>query len=99
VSEPVPPTTTQTITIRAAEGRLVRHPHTRQALPTEGHPVSPDDPYWYRRWLEGDVEIIDPMTRSIVSHPAHPAPEEAAAETAPAKRQSRPQPVSAQPTE
>lgn len=44
--------------VKPAEGRAVRDPQTMQLLPDEGAVVPDDDPFWTRRVLDADVEIM-----------------------------------------
>lgn len=46
------------ITIRAAEGRRVRHPETKQVLDNRALTVEKSG-YWTRRLLAGDVVLVD----------------------------------------
>ncbi len=46
--------------VKAASGRLVRHPETMKPLPVVGDQAEPvavdlDDPHWYRRFRDGDI--------------------------------------------
>jgi Protein of unknown function (DUF2635) len=44
--------------VRPTPGRAVRDPETMQLLPDEGGIVRDDDPFWTRRVLDGDVEVM-----------------------------------------
>ena len=44
--------------VRPAEGRAVRDPVSMMLLPDEGATVPDDDPFWTRRVIDGDVEVI-----------------------------------------
>lgn len=48
----------ETIRIKAAPGRRVRHPETMAVLPDEGIDVDEADPFWFRRLASGDVVIV-----------------------------------------
>ena len=43
------------LTVRPAEGRTVRDPQTRAALPPDEWSSVPRSPYWIRRLRDGDV--------------------------------------------
>jgi hypothetical protein len=47
-----------TIRIKAAPGRRVRHPETMAVLPEEGIDVDPADTFWFRRLAAEDVVIV-----------------------------------------
>jgi hypothetical protein len=53
--------------VRPAPGRAVRDPQTMQLLPDEGAVVPDDDPFWTRRVLDEDVEIMpdDPPPETL----------------------------------
>ncbi len=73
------------LTIWAAPGRNVRHPHTKVQLPAEGLTIFADDPYWYRRIQEGDVVTVDPAPAPApATKPAPAAPVTAQPAVAPA---------------
>ncbi len=44
----------KTLSVKPAEGRLVRDPETYEPIPAEGAKV-PRTPYWIRRLADGDV--------------------------------------------
>jgi hypothetical protein len=53
--------------VKPAPGRAVRDPVTMELLPDEGATVRDDDPFWTRRVLDGDVEVIadDPPPETL----------------------------------
>lgn len=69
------------IKVRAAEGRRVRHPETRQVIPAEGLHVNDHEQYWFRRLRDGDVIEIDDKG-DPVAKPAAEAPAPASAANA-----------------
>lgn len=44
--------------VRPIPGMIVRHPTTKQIIPSEGIDVLPTDLYWHRRVQQGDVEVV-----------------------------------------
>jgi hypothetical protein len=77
--------------VKPAPGRAVRDPTSMQLLPDEGAVVPDDDPFWTRRVLDGDVEVMtdDPppdtlsgaaasaRTKPPAASPTPPAPAQA----------------------
>lgn len=55
-----------TIRVFPVEGRLVRHPETKQPISVDGIDVDDTDPFWFRRLSDGDVTVAQ------VSPPAAP---------------------------
>lgn len=49
----------KTFVVRAAEGRRVRDPHSKQVLAPEGE-SKPQTSYWLRRLADGDVVEVKP---------------------------------------
>lgn len=62
------------IKVRAAEGRRVRHPETRQVIPAEGLHVNDHEQYWFRRLRDGDVIEIDDKGNPVEKAAEAPAP-------------------------
>ncbi len=66
--------------VKPKEGLRVRVPGTKRQIPPDGIDVSPTDPYWHRRIIQGDVEAIsadvDEETAAVAPaiEPAQPAP-------------------------
>lgn len=50
--------------VKPAIGRLIRHPLTMQFLPQDGCSV-PDNRYWRRRLLAGDVVLSSAETQDL----------------------------------
>lgn len=60
--------------VKAAAGRLVRHPRSLKRLPVVGDAADPvsvdlDDPFWFRRLEAGDVVVIDPQPAAPIAEP------------------------------
>ena len=65
------------IKIKAAEGRRVLDPVTRQPIPEGGITVSVDDVFWWKRLDAGDVvEVKDTDTKAAAPKPAARAQKE-----------------------
>lgn len=45
--------------VQPAPGLVIRDPDLKDLLPVEGREV-PDNDYWHRRVLDGDVHLVDP---------------------------------------
>jgi hypothetical protein len=65
------------ITYKAAPDRTVLDPKTNRPIPDEGITVSIHDPYWWRKWSEGDVfeETSKPAAKAAAGAPLKPATE------------------------
>jgi len=48
--------------VKPKAGLLVRNPVTREPLPAEGAEV-PDNDYWQRRLLDGDIAPVQPAAQ------------------------------------
>jgi hypothetical protein len=74
------------IKVRAADGRRVRHPATRQLIPAEGLMVNDHEQHWFRRLRDGDVIEIDDDGNPVSKPAAEPPATAASAKTRPSSK-------------
>jgi hypothetical protein len=79
------------MSVTPVEGRRVRDPGTMRLI-EPGHLVNPEDPYWWRRLRDGDIQEIPAGPESLPDLVADPnAPALQAPEPAKPSKKSGPQ--------